>query len=172
MRCVTDRCACPCNHQWRIDLQRLTSHSCVSIIQSWVILSVIRLFFNKCNSFPPYPFLVTIDDDYYTCFFPDIERYALCYNLTHSTPGYAADPNNCAKYYVCEMIGDSPQHELFRMHLLGPERNWRVYRWTTRASKVYLSSPTRGSLHRVRIHEIVGHLMFRSRCWWFVRKAK
>ena len=40
-----------------------------------------------------------------TCFFP-IEKCALCYDLTHSTPGYAADPNNCAKYYVCEMIGN------------------------------------------------------------------
>ena len=35
-----------------------------------------------------------------------IEKCALCYDLTHSTPGFAADPNNCAQFYMCELIGD------------------------------------------------------------------
>ena len=30
------------------------------------------------------------------------EKCSLCYELTHSTPGFAADPNNCAKFYMCE----------------------------------------------------------------------
>ena len=29
----------------------------------------------------------------------------LCYNLTHSLPGYAMDPNNCARFYSCDLVG-------------------------------------------------------------------
>ncbi len=35
-----------------------------------------------------------------------IEKCSLCYDLTHSTPGFAADPNNCAQFYMCEHIGE------------------------------------------------------------------
>lgn len=36
----------------------------------------------------------------------NVEACHLCYNLTKSTPGFAADPNNCAKFYMCEPNGE------------------------------------------------------------------
>ncbi|KAI0236747.1 hypothetical protein LSAT2_012716 [Lamellibrachia satsuma] len=33
------------------------------------------------------------------------EKCSLCYNLTKSTPGFAADPNNCQNFYMCEPNG-------------------------------------------------------------------
>ena len=29
----------------------------------------------------------------------------MCYDLTKSTPGFAANPNNCQKFYMCEPDG-------------------------------------------------------------------
>ena len=34
----------------------------------------------------------------------DLGKCSLCYDHEHSLPGYAADPNNCAQFYVCELI--------------------------------------------------------------------
>ena len=34
------------------------------------------------------------------------EKCSLCYDLTHSTPDFAADPNNCAQFYMCDQIGE------------------------------------------------------------------
>ncbi|KAI0241986.1 hypothetical protein LSAT2_015249, partial [Lamellibrachia satsuma] len=33
------------------------------------------------------------------------EKCSLCYDLTKSTPGFAANPNNCQKFYMCEPDG-------------------------------------------------------------------
>ena len=35
------------------------------------------------------------------------EKCSLCYDRTKSLPGYAADPNNCAKYYQCVRYGST-----------------------------------------------------------------
>ena len=43
------------------------------------------------------------------------ERCSLCYNLTKSTPGFAADPNNCQKFYMCERTAGSDKWNAFPM---------------------------------------------------------
>ena len=37
----------------------------------------------------------------------DLGKCSLCYDRTKSLPGYAADPNNCAKFYQCVLYGDT-----------------------------------------------------------------
>ena len=39
----------------------------------------------------------------------------MCYNLTKSTPGFAADPNNCQKFYMCEPAGGPDKWNVFPM---------------------------------------------------------
>ncbi|KAK2177173.1 hypothetical protein NP493_615g01049 [Ridgeia piscesae] len=43
------------------------------------------------------------------------EKCSLCYNLTKSTPGFAADPNNCQKFYMCEPAGGPDKWNVFPM---------------------------------------------------------
>ena len=44
-----------------------------------------------------------------------VEKCSLCYNLTKSTPGFAADPNNCQKFYMCEPAGGADKWNVFPM---------------------------------------------------------
>ena len=45
----------------------------------------------------------------------DAEKCSLCYNLTKSTPGFAADPNNCQQFYMCEPAGGPYKWNVFPM---------------------------------------------------------
>ena len=47
--------------------------------------------------------------------FIQTEKCSLCYDLTHSTPGFAANPNNCQKFYMCEPSNGPEKWTIFPM---------------------------------------------------------